>query len=458
MSPAPPKSSRASAGGLESFLDALYRRRAAGIKLGLETTRALLQALGDPHQGLPCIHVAGTNGKGSVCAILESVLRAAGLRTGLYISPHLVRFNERFQVAGRPIDDDVLYRLLVDVEACADRLAPPPEGHPPTFFEFTTAAAFRYFAQCGVDIAVIETGLGGRLDSTNVVDPLTAVITNIGIDHIAYLGTDVAQIAREKAGIIKPGRPVVCGTMRDDALAEIRAVARMVHAPLVRADECVSIRRLGVSWEGQRLEIETPGLRYPRLQFPLLGPRQLANLAVALAAIETLSATGALAVGADAVREGLRNVRWPGRGQVLHPGNPLVLLDVAHNADGAAALRALLDDLAPKRPVAVVAGFSADKDPHAFFHELAGRVRVGWTVDFPNPPSRPAADAAEAARLAGIEASPSPLADAVPAAVAWAKEHDGVAVITGSIYLAGDALRAWSELAPYPEGQPGPAA
>jgi len=283
----------------ESYTEAirwLYGTQVAGIKLGLENIRRLLDALGNPHQRLACIHVAGTNGKGSVSAMLDSVGRAAGLRTGLYTSPHLVRFNERIQVSGQAItDDEVLAGLNVIRAAIASC------GCTPTFFEITTALGFLHFVNQQVDLAIMETGLGGRLDATNLITPLVSVITSIDLDHQKILGDSRAKIAREKAGIIKPGVPVVSITQTADVREVIDEVAASLGSPLTYTMEPIADLEIGLAGSHQRL-----------------------NAAVARDAL----AVAKLGISSDALKTGLKSVFWPGRFQAL--GDRLII-DGAHN-------------------------------------------------------------------------------------------------------------------------------
>ena len=424
---------------LSELLDGLYLRRAVGIKLGLETTQALLKRLGNPERSFTAIHVAGTNGKGSVCAMLHAMLTAAGHRAALFTSPHLVRFNERFRVGNELIGDDELRDLLLEVDGHAERVAQEPGQRQPTFFEFTTAAAFTWFQRQGVEIAVLETGLGGRLDSTNVVSPLLSVITSIDRDHVDYLGEEIPAIAREKAGIIKPDCDVVCGPMSEEALLEIVRVAATRRSPVVRVEESVSVRRTKHDLTGQTLKIETESRSYPPIKVPLLGPHQVENVAVAVATAELADAIGKHAIPDEAVKEGLQQVQWPGRAQVVGD-DPLVILDAAHNPAGARALGKVLDDVAKKVPCGLVAGFSKEKDVAGFFRELAGRFAACWIVPLPNEVSMPVGEAAQYARSAGLSPTIADREEAIEAAQTWAREHEGMVCIAGSVYLAGDVL------------------
>jgi dihydrofolate synthase/folylpolyglutamate synthase len=425
---------------LQQALSQLYRRNLHTVKLGLEVERALCEHLGRPQDQFLALHVAGTNGKGSVCAMLAAVLQAAGFRTGLYTSPHLVNFRERVRVNGAAIPDADLARLLARIELAAK--AGVAAGHrDATFFEFTTALAFEYFREQRVQVAVLETGMGGRLDATNVVTPVVSVITSIGLDHQAYLGDTVEKIAAEKAGIIKEGRPVVCGALDAGPLAVIRRAAREAHAPLTIASEACTVKRTAQTLEGQRVVIETEDESVSRVRLPLLGEHQLGNCAVAMAALVRFRDETGLPVAEDAIRRGLGEVRWPARCQVVEREPPLII-DGAHNADAARVLADTLDDLRKRRPLGLVVSFLADKDAAAYLRAVAGSVKRCWIVPLQNERAMPVEQIAAAARAAGLDPTACPdLAQALAAARAWAAGLGGFVCVCGSLYLAGEALR-----------------
>lgn len=309
-----------------------------GFRLGLERIEAALKALGDPQNGYPCIHVAGTNGKGSVCAALSNILSASGLRVGLYTSPHLYRLNERFRVDMEPVSDAELRGLVSDIAALVE------SGMELSYFEFTTAMAFLWFDRKSVDIAIVETGLGGRLDATNVITPLVSVITNISLEHQSYLGTTIGEIAREKAGIVKTGVPAVTGVLHPEAESVILEVAASRHAACVRLGKDFSIQRKDAdSFDYSGRVFQMDGLR-----FGLPGDHQVENAAVALAALETISGQD-FEVNEQAVRSGLQNTSWPGRSEFLQQGDRLVLLDGAHNSAGIGVLEKLLVRMRDRR-------------------------------------------------------------------------------------------------------------
>lgn len=424
---------------LTASLDRLYALRTFGIKPGLDTAIALLDRMGNPQHAFAAIHVAGTNGKGSVCAMLDAVLRTTGLKVGLYTSPHLVRFNERIRVDGENIGDAELAALFDDMEAHAAAVRAAPGGREPTFFEFTTALAFEHFRRGGVQVAVIEVGMGGRLDATNVILPLVSVITRIGIEHTRYLGNTLEAIAGEKAGIIKPGRPVVCGATPDEARSTIRGVARERGATFIDAAETVNVRRVSQALSGQKVAVVSQAGDYGTVTVSLLGRHQLENIATAIATLETLSGCSPLAIPAVGIRKGLGQASWPGRLQVLSE-RPPVLLDGAHNPDGARMLAAALRELFRHQPVGLVWGMCDDKDASGFAKVLGPSVRRCWTVPIATERSLAPDKLALLARSEGWEATVASVPDALRDAVRWAEQTGGAVCIAGSLFLAGEVL------------------
>ena len=423
-------------------MERLYALRTHGIKPGLETTLALLARLGNPHETLAAIHVAGTNGKGSVSAMLEAVLRKTGLRIGLYTSPHLLRFNERIRVDGAEITDAELAALFEEMEPHAAAVA--ATGHEATFFEFTTALAFEHFRRRQVRVAVIETGLGGRLDSTNVITPMVSVITRIGLEHTAYLGTTIEAIAGEKAGIIKAGRPVVCGATPPEALEVIQGVAAARKSPCISAADAVSVRRVSQTLDGQKVAITGSDAEYGTVMLSLLGKHQLENCATAVAALEALASCTPLALPPELIRAGLGEAVWPGRLQVLSR-EPPVLLDGAHNPDGARTLAVALKELFGKRKTALIWGMCDDKDALGFAKALGPVVRRCWTVPIDTERSTPPERLARMAETEGWQTSTGSLADAIDQARRWAVAEDGAVCIAGSLFLAGEVLAGTKE-------------
>ena len=429
-----------SASILDAKLTYLYSRAGgSAVKLGLDTTLALMRAMEVDPLKLPCVHVAGTNGKGSVSAMIESVLREAGLRTALYTSPHLIRFNERIRVAGVPIPDKDLNRLLDDAERADQLQSAAPGGRVGTFFELTTAVALKWFLEQRVQLAVLETGMGGRLDSTNVVAPLISVLTEIGMEHTAFLGDTLEKIATEKAGIIKPGRPVVTGKQRPAAMKVVEARAREAGAPVLRADEHVAVKRLAQDLDGQMLSLETADGAWTPFRLPLLGDFQLGNCALAVTALEWMRDALGLPLTQDVVRAGLEKTRWPGRCQVVSR-DPVFLVDVAHNPDAARELAAFLKKFRGDKPVALICGMLADKDAEGFFRLLRPVVDACVLVPLDSERSMPPERLMAAAKAAKLPAAEGVMPAAVKNAKKWAKKNNGIVVAAGSLYLASAVL------------------
>jgi len=409
-----------------------------GIKLGLDNIAILLEALGDPQRAFPAVHVAGTNGKGSVSAMLELILRNHGLRTGLFTSPHLVRIEERIRVDGEKIAPDEFRALLERIKTTIDGLmASGRLACHPTFFEVLTALAFLHFAGRRVDVAVLEVGLGGRFDATNVVRPLVSVITTIARDHEIHLGSSLRKIAFEKAGIIKPGVPVVCGVADGVALDEIRRLARGKKSPLVR------VFGPGTALEGRRT---AGGFRFRyasgadeyAFRPGLAGRHQGANAAVAIAAAEVLNRTWRPLQKSKIIR-GVREARWEGRLETVCR-RPLVILDGAHNEEGAESLAAHLRDVVG-RPVILV--FAAMKDKAV--RKMAGRLFPrAKSVILTRVPLGRCALPADILSAAGEFRGKIRLEPDVAAAVRLALDESRgrtPVVIAGSLYLVGEVKK-----------------
>ncbi len=420
-------------------------------KFDLAHMRVLLGALDNPERRFPSVLIAGTNGKGSTASTLASILQASGSRTGLYTSPHLVRINERIRIDGQQISDDDFALVHDLVDRTAERLVSENElpWHP-SFFEMLTAIAFEHFARRRVEIAVLEVGMGGRLDATNVVEPRISVITDISLDHQKYLGDTVAEIAAEKAGIIRPGGVVVTLPQQPQANDVIgntilergaRAVNAVPYVPPVspasseyRADNAAKtpVSRYPMQVMGEQIIVETP----------LLGRHQLRNVALAIAAAEELGRQG-FPVTASSIERGIRETHWPGRFQVLPPsgGPPEYVFDVAHNPAGAWALRSTLSAGYPDRSLTFIFGAMRDKaigEMAEILFPLADRV-IATRAD--NPRSASPEEIREAASRTSTQIEE---ATDVAAAIEMAKtgaRPDSVVVITGSIYIVGEAMR-----------------
>jgi len=421
-----------SAAACRVYLNDLQR---FGIKLGLDNVRILLAALGNPQTAFPSVHVAGTNGKGSVSAMLAEILSRGGLRVGLYTSPHLVRVEERIRVGGRIIAGRDFRRILGSIKAAAeDLLRAQKLEASPTFFEVLTAAALLYFRERKVDAAVLEVGMGGRFDATNVVTPIVSVITNVAHDHTQYLGNTLAKIAFEKAGIIKPGVPVVSGVSRGPARKVIRDQALEAGAALIEAFgpgtklETISGGVCPVSRYriGGKSHLLAPGLP---------GAHQVRNAAVAAAAAGVLRIFG-LPADKKAVEEGVRNVRWEGRLEQIGR-RPRVYLDGAHNEDGAAALAVFIDETCPKPPVLVFA-MMKDKAVAGVARILFPRARKIFltTIPFPRAASPEDIMSRAAAFASKTRREPDPVR-ALQAA-RRAAGPAGTVFVTGSLFLVGE--------------------
>jgi dihydrofolate synthase / folylpolyglutamate synthase len=390
------------------------------IDLSLGRITRLLDKLGNPQQRLPpVIHIAGTNGKGSVTAMTDAGLRAAGHRSARYTSPHLVRLNERFVIGGQAVDDDAMDEAIAVVRSAIEALrADGTLEVQPTFFEATTAAAFELFRRAAVEIAVVEVGLGGRLDATNVLSPEATAITSIGFDHQLYLGTTLPEIAREKAGIIKPGVPVVVGEMDPSAAAAIDEVARAAGAPVVRMT-------------ADRVDGRAIGLR---------GAHQRGNAAVALGLLEILDSRGT-SVPPAAVDAALAFSEWPGRidRRQLADGRALVM-DAAHNPEGAAALARYLRS--EPAPMPLVFAAMRDKDVDGMFRALLPAVASLIVTRASNARSADPDDLARRARQIA-PALPIAIEPEVPAALdrAWRGAPHAPILVAGSIFLLGDVMQ-----------------
>jgi dihydrofolate synthase/folylpolyglutamate synthase len=410
-------------------VDFLASRSPSTVVLGLQRMQEALEELGHPELRLRSVQVAGTNGKGSTCAFLESILRAAGHRVGLYTSPHLVRVNERIQVGGVPIDDETLGMRIVEV------LQKAPAALEATYFELGTLVAVEHFAHEQVELAVLEVGLGGRLDATTAARPRLTAVTSVGMDHLEYLGETLEAIAREKAAIFRKGVPAVVAGQRPEALTAIETCARWVGAPLLLEGRDFSLDGLG--------RYRGPDLSLDGLALGLHGEHQHHNAAVAIACAHLLEAQG-LTVGAEAIRTGLQRTRWPGRLEQI-PGHPPLLLDGAHNEDGIAALVAALN--APPyagREVHLVFGVVSDKRVEPMLRTLLPRCASATFTPVPSPRSL------DPARYLVLGRSLCPVVEVAPSpeeALARARVRagpDAWVLVAGSLYLVG-AVKALLE-------------
>lgn len=399
---------------------------------GLERIRTLLHALGDPQKELKFVHVAGTNGKGSVCAYLASVLRCAGYRVGLCTSPFLEDFRERIQVDGELIPPEVLGELTELARPAAEGM----EDHP-TEFELITAVAMLYFRRCRCDIVVLEVGLGGALDASNVIDvPEAAVITAMGMDHAAILGPTLGDIAAAKAGIIKPGGAVVSFGGCPEADAVIRERCREQGAQLTEVDFS-RLRVVGTGLDGTDLEFAP----YGALHVPLVGLYQAKNAAVAVTTGEVLEKRG-WEISRRALEQGLASVCWPGRLEVVRRAGPVILRDGAHNAHGMAATVESLRALFPGKKLTILMGVMADKDVEDMLKLLAPIAGQVFTVRPESPRAMPAEELAALVNRYGVHAVPCAGVAAGLQAAAEAAGADGAVCALGSLYLVGEVRRA----------------
>lgn len=434
------------------ILDYIYGLQKFGIKLGLQNMRCLLERLGRPERDFPAVHIAGTKGKGSTAALVASILSTHGYRVGLYTSPHLQEFTERFRIDGRPISRKRACEVALELKAVLDRalLETPASGdtlflQSITYFEFVTAMAFRYFSREKVDVAVIEVGLGGRLDATNVIDPLVSVITNIDYEHTEYLGETLEAIAREKGGIVKAGRPAVSGVRKPGPARVIADIARARGAAL---------EVLGREFSVECVR-ETPFVQYVRyreeervldnLCLPLLGEHQQWNAALALRVCSALNRLGFALTESD-LREGLAGTRWPGRFQVLSY-RPAVIVDGAHTPASMESVLRAVERLFPGRALTVVLGVMRDKDIGGVVGKV---VAAGAEVIAAEPRLDRSLPAREIARKVRESGGRAEVCEEVGEAVRLALNRCGpedVLLVTGSLFTVGEALTACADTA-----------
>ncbi len=415
----------------ELTLNKLYELQKFGIKLGLSSTKNLLASLGDPHRDLKCLHLAGTNGKGSVGAMVEAALLQAGVKVGFYTSPHLQRFTERYRINGQEISQRQVMILAKAVWSVVD------EREPPTFFEFVTAMAFEHFKRQGVELAIMETGLGGRLDATNICRPLTTVITNLGLEHQEFLGNRLSDIAYEKAGVIKRGVPLIHGVMQPGARRLVEETAARRRAKVFRRGRELRFRRrpdgsfdlFGRLW------------RLKGLSTNLSGRHQPINAALALGALEVLSEKG-LPLQPQHMVDGLDRVHWPGRLEQwpTPKGQATLWLDGAHNPPAAKALLASLAQIrAGRKPLVMVVGVMADKEIGELLSLL---LPVADRVIYSRPVYQRAADPQMLAEAAPNGAPPASIEPNLGQAIKQARRlagKEGMVLITGSLFTVGEA-------------------
>lgn len=440
------------------YLAALAR---FGVKPGLQRTSALLDFSGRPQRRMRHVHVAGTNGKGSVAVMIEAVLRAAGYRTGLYTSPHLQRYTERIRVCGQEIPQGELAALVSSLAPAVSRLADDPFLGAPTEFEVATAACFEWFASQKVEIAVVEVGLGGRYDSTNVITPDVSVITHIAMDHMDRLGNTIGEIASDKAGIIKPGVPVVAGPQEPEAMRVLEDAAGRARAQLTAVGRDVGFSVVSIDLGGTTVDMDLPSFGRVRATTGLVGEHQAANCTTAAAALGVLAGTRAMAtsISTGDLCRGLAEAANPGRFEVVASDPFAVILDGAHNPDGARALAATVERVLPgMRPRVLVVASSRDKHIDEMMQALAPcfDVVVATAAAHTRSGAADPEDLAAAARAvweagAGAVAQPrqeayviAPAHDAVQLGLAIARQRQAAAmVVAGSLYLVGEVRDIW---------------
>ncbi len=425
-----------------------YRYAPENFDLG--RVERLLALLDNPHHSFQAIHVAGTKGKGSTSAMIASILRAAGYRTGLYTSPHLHTFRERIRVDDNLIAKETVAALTAQLQPLVRQV----EGL--TTFEIITALGFVHFVRQGVDFAVLEVGLGGRLDATNVVRPLVAVITSLSLDHTHILGHTLPQIAREKAGIVKPGIPVVSAPQQPEALAVIQEVCREKGSPLILVGQDWRWTRHEANLDGQAFQVcglmDTPG--YNHLWIPLLGGHQVVNAVTAIAAIDELRRYD-VEVDSAAIADGLRQVRWPGRLEIL-ARRPIIVVDSAHNADSAHKLAVALGDHFSYKSLILIFGASCDKDIDGMLRALLPHTRHVIVTRSEHPRAAAPSWLREKVEAHGGEALvTNSMVEALEQALALADEDDLICV-AGSVFIAAAARQATATLQGHdrPEGDP----
>lgn len=437
---------------LYSFVDYSLKHASelAKAEFNLDRMFALMEELGNPQKEYPIIHVAGTKGKGSVSALCASALQAAGYKVGLYTSPHLLDYVERIQINGEPISHELMIELAEEIKPAVLRVPFL------TTFEITTALGFLAFAKQGCNAAVIEVGLGGRLDATNIVMPRVSVITSLSYDHTAVLGDTLAKIAGEKAGIIKQGVPVVSSPQKDEALEVLERVARLKNSSLTLVGKDVKFGKIESSLNGQTLRLSsfhpsrTSGQRFPLsneansldLNIPLLGDHQLENAAIAYAALKL----SGMPISDESIQKGFSQVKWRARFEVVRR-DPPVIFDSAHNADSFAKLRETLDEYFPGRQVHLIFGASEDKNISEMFAEMKPKIKNLIVTRADHPRALEAEKIVELANQAGIpNEAVSPVESALARALEFSANDGSIVLSAGSIFVTAEVMQAWNNL------------
>ena len=422
-------------------------REAPLQKLDLGRMRDLVQRLGSPQESAPVVHIAGTKGKGSVAAMVSSILRAAGLRAVTFTSPHLLTFRERIRLNGIPVSEEMFAAYLERVWGAVEAMASGSAYGQPSTFEALTAMAFDLAREESADVQVLEVGLGGRLDSTNVANGRVAVITALSLDHTDILGEELSQIAWEKAGIIKSGADVVVSPQPPEAEAVILDICRKVGARPLRLGHEITWQAGRKALTGQEVSVTTPNNHYD-IWPPLLGPHQRENAAAAIAAVEALD----MHVTSEAVTQGIKDVQWPGRFQVINTA-PYVVIDGAHNTHSMSRLRETVEEVLPNRKTILIFGCSSDKDLDGMVAQIAPIVDLAVLCQSRHPRSVTTSHLSKAFEGVGIAvAETSTVAEGFNVAMAKATQEDLV-LATGSLFVVGEGLEHWYNMAPeyYPE-------
>jgi len=422
-------------------LDYIYDLTKYGIKLGLKNINYLLYLLGEPHKKLKIIHVAGTNGKGSTCSLISSILQSNGYKVGLYTSPHLVDFNERIKINHKPIDRKKVSELLERIKPSIDKVANTPSHGHPTFFEVITSMAFLYFFEEQVDYLVLEVGLGGRLDATNVCYPLISVITHIDYDHMDKLGKSLKEIAREKGGIIKPEGIVISSKQYEEAYNEIKKIADEKNSLIYSVGREINYKIVKSDIKGVVFDLKGIYHDYNNLHTPLLGRHQAENAVTAITAIEALKIRGAN-ITEKAIRDGLEKVKWTGRLEIIQ-NNPTLVLDGAHNPSGIKVVRDTLKEIFSYHRLILVLAIFADKDYKKMIQIIASKADLIITTKAKNPRATPPqVIAKEAAQY--IDKKKIITTENIPQAINCAlsnSKKDDLICITGSLYTIGEAKK-----------------
>ena len=422
-------------------LDYIYDLTKYGIKLGLKNINYLLYLLGDPHEKLKIIHVGGTNGKGSTSSLISSILQSDGYKVGLYTSPHLVDFTERIEINRKPIERKKVSELLERIKPSIEKVANTPSYGHPTFFEVITSLAFLYFFEEQVDFLVLEIGLGGRLDATNVCEPLISVITHIDYDHMDKLGNSLEEIAREKGGIIKPEGVTITSDQYNEAYNEIKKIAEGKNSLIYGIGREINYEIVKSNIKGVIFDLKGIYRNYKNLHTPLLGRHQAENAATAISAIEALKIRG-VKISEKAIRAGLEKVKWTGRLEIIQ-NNPTLILDGAHNPSGVKIVRQALEEIFSYHRLILVLAIFADKDYKKMIQILAPNADLIITTKAKSPRATPpqiiAKEAAQYIEKNKIIVTED-ISQAINSALSNSKEEDLIC-ITGSLYTVGEAKR-----------------